>query len=206
MCEYRGRSAPSRTTNFRENYTRVRCPGNRYRSIDLVMTTPSHLIVIFGAAVDRNGEPSAALLRRIGYGHAAARLYPLAPILCSGGVVRPGPSEASIIAARLEATGISPQRLILDEVSLNTLQNVAAAVYWTCQGGHPSVVICSDAYHLPRIRMMLGFHGVDALRGPVPAGPGTAPLGHWLAMCLRETLAIPFYLAMLIAGSLRSKT
>ncbi len=168
--------------------------------------TPAHLIVIFGAAIHRNGEPSAALLRRIGYGYAAAQQYPLAPILCSGGAVRPGSSEASVIAARLTAGGVAPERLILDEVSLNTWQNVAAAVYWTRQGSHPSVVICSDAYHLPRIRMMLGYEGVRSLRGPVPAGPGTAPLGHWLAMCLREALAIPFYLALLIAGGLRSRS
>lgn len=170
------------------------------------MTTPPHLIVIFGAAINANGEPSAALLRRIRYGHAAAGLYPLASILCSGGAVRPGPSEASIIAAQLKAVGVSPERLILDDDSLDTLQNVAATARWMRSGKHSFAVICSDAYHLPRIRMLLAFQGIRTLRGPVPAGPGTAPLGHWLAMCLREMLAIPFYLVMLTSGRLRSRS
>ena len=54
------------------------------------MTSSPPLIVIFGAANRRDGEPSAALLRRIGYGLAAAREFPAAPILCSGGSIRLG--------------------------------------------------------------------------------------------------------------------
>ena len=57
------------------------------------------LIVIFGAVVRPDGSPSASLLRRIGYGLDAAKAHPDAPVLCSGGVCRPGtPSEASIMA------------------------------------------------------------------------------------------------------------
>jgi uncharacterized SAM-binding protein YcdF (DUF218 family) len=164
--------------------------------------TAPPLIVIFGAAVDPNGEPSAALLRRIAYGRAAADLFPSSPILCSGGAVRPGPTEASIMADRLIAGGVAPDRLRLDPVSLNTRQNVEAATHWRRRGEHAFVVVCSDAYHLPRITMLLGLHGVQARRGPVPAGPGGAPLDHWIYMSLREALAIPFHLAIHVVRGL----
>lgn len=117
--------------------------------------------------------------------------------------MRPGASEASIMAERLQAGGITQERLILDEASLNTRQNVDAALHWARRGGHRVIVICSDAYHLPRIRMLLSFQGFSTRRGPVPVGPGTAPLGHWLVMSLREALAVPIYLVMAIVSGLR---
>lgn len=157
------------------------------------------LIAIFGAAIRPDGTPSDALLRRIGYGLEAARLDPGAPILCSGGVVRPGPSEASIMAELLIKRGVAPQRLILDEASLDTLQNVAATQAEAARGGHPYVIVCSEGYHLPRIRMLLHLHGVESRPGPVRRGPAGAPVHGWLAMSLREGLAIPHNLAVMLA-------
>jgi len=154
------------------------------------------LIVIFGAVVRPDGSPSASLLRRIGFGLEAACEHSDAPILCSGGVCRPGPSEASIMAQVLLANGVDPDRLILDELSRSTLDNVAAAVAQVEAGGHPHVVACSDGYHLPRIRLLLILHGVESQSWPRRE---RAPLGHGLAMGLRECLAVPHNLAHVMA-------
>ena len=157
------------------------------------------LIVIFGAAIRPDGEPSDALVRRIGYGLEAAHEHPDAPILCSGGVVRPGPSEASIMAERLMRKGVDPGRLILDEASLDTLQNAAAAAAEAARGGHPYVIVCSEGYHLPRIRLLLRLHGVESRPGPFRRGPAGAPVHGWVGMSLREGLAIPHNLAVMLA-------
>ena len=155
------------------------------------------LIVIFGAAVRPDGSPSEALLRRIGCGLEAAQAHPRAPILCSGGAGPVGPSEASIMAQYLAAAGVAPRRLILDEASLSTRANVEAAVRQVADGGHPHVIICSDAYHLPRIRLLLRLAGVASVVGPMAVGP---PLGHSLAMSLREAAAIVHNLASVVAA------
>ena len=155
------------------------------------------LIVIFGAAVRPDGTPSEALLRRIGCGLAAARANPEAPILCSGGAGAVGPSEAAIMSQHLAAEGIEPHRLILDEESLSTLANVAAATRAAKAGGHPRIIACSDAYHLPRIQLLLRLAGVECVVGPM--GPG-APLGHHLAMSLREAAAIVHNLASVLTN------
>lgn len=155
------------------------------------------LIVIFGAAVRPDGRPSPALLRRIGYGLAAAERHPDAPILCSGGAVGAGPSEAQLMAEILTAHGAARPRLILDHASLDTLQNVEAAVRHVREGGHPHVLICSDGYHMPRIRLLLALSGVASRPGPVPPGRGGASVSHWLCMSLREALAIPHALVRL---------
>lgn len=155
------------------------------------------LIVIFGAVVRPDGAPSPALLRRIGGGLAAARAHAEAPILCSGGAAAPGaPSEASVMSRVLAAQGIAPERLILDEASRTTADNAAAAARQVAAGGHPYVIACSDAYHLPRIRILLSLHGVASRPWPCGERP---PFGHGLGMSLREGLAIPHNLALAVA-------
>jgi vancomycin permeability regulator SanA len=156
-------------------------------------------IVIFGAAVLADGRPSPSLLRRIGYGLTAAGEHPNAPILCSGGIGRAGPSEASIMAEVLRRRGVTPDRLALDEASLDTLQSVIAAARFVRQWGADGVIVCSDRYHLPRIRLMLGALGVATAAGPTTPGlDGTHPR-YWTRMHLREALAIPYDLGIVLA-------
>jgi len=157
------------------------------------------LIAIFGAAVLADGRPSPSLLRRIGYGFDAARAHPEAPILCSGGVGRTGPSEASVMAEVLAARGVPERRLILDEDSLDTLQSALVVHRLSRRHAVPRVVVCSDAYHVPRIRLLLGAMGVATAAGPLAQGTGGAGLAHWTRMTLREGLAIPYDLAIVLA-------
>jgi uncharacterized SAM-binding protein YcdF (DUF218 family) len=158
----------------------------------------SPLIAIFGAAVGPSGRPSAALLRRIQAGYEAAQRHPEAEIVCSGGVGRYGPSEASIMAQVLARRAVAPERLILDEDSLDTLQSVVAVARLARPRG-AGVVVCSDGYHVPRIRSMLAVLGVASRPGPRPAGPYAASLGHRLSMGLRECAALPYDVAIVLA-------
>lgn len=159
------------------------------------------LIVIFGAVVRPDGSPSASLLRRIGCGLEAALAHPEAPIFCSGGVSEPGTrSEAAIMAQALVANGIAAERLVLDEESLSTIDNAAAAARHSRAGGHPFVLACSDSYHLPRARLLLGLHGVKSR--PWPSHEHAA-FGHRLGMAVRECLAVPQNLARVVARCAR---
>lgn len=155
-------------------------------------------IAIFGAAVRPDGRPSPSLLRRIGYGLKAAQAFPEAPIFCSGGVGRAGPSEASIMAQVLRGQGVTPDRLVLDEASLDTLQSVIAVARYLRRGGRDGLIVCSDRYHQPRIRLMLGVLRVATQAGPTVRGPAGAGLRTSLRMGLREALAIPYDLGIVI--------
>jgi vancomycin permeability regulator SanA len=156
-------------------------------------------IVIFGAAVMPDGRPSPSLLRRIGYGLKAAAEHPDAPILCSGGVGRTGPSEASIMARVLRGQGVASDRLVLDEASLDTLQSVIAAARFVRRRGRGVAVVCSDRYHLPRIRLMLGALGVATVSEPTKPGLDGTRRRYWIRMHLREALAIPYDLGIVLA-------
>ena len=164
-------------------------------------------IVIFGAAVMADGRPSPSLRRRIAYGAQAAAAWPDAPVLCSGGVGAAGPSEASIIAEGLAGRAIAAQRLTLDEDSLDTLQSVVATAGFVRRRGLDGAVVCSDRYHIPRIRLLLAALGVRSRAGPTAGFQGARP--YYVAkMHLREALAIPYDLAIVLArrGALLAMT
>ncbi|HEY8617324.1 YdcF family protein [Phenylobacterium sp.] len=155
-------------------------------------------IVIFGAAVRADGRASPALARRIGYGLQAALADPQALVLCSGAVGRHPPSEAAVMAAALRARGVPDARLVLDEASRDTLQSVLAAARFLQARGLSRCVVCSDRYHILRIRLLLAALGVRAEVGPLLPGRGGARFAHWWKMRLREVLAIPYDLAIVL--------
>ncbi len=149
-------------------------------------------IVIFGAAVRPDGRASPSLRRRVGYGLAAARAAPDDLVFCSGGIGRFGASEASVMAGLLIAAGVDPARIVLDEASRDTLENVIAAAGFIRAQGLDGAVVCTDGYHVPRARMLFAALGVASRRGPVSAGRGGAPVSAWLGMTAREAVAYPY--------------
>ncbi|MCR5879798.1 YdcF family protein [Phenylobacterium sp. J367] len=161
------------------------------------MESPA-LIVIFGAAVRADGTPSPALARRIGYALEAARVRPEALVFCSGGVGEVGPSEASVMAEALAEAGVARRRLVLDEASLDTLDSVVAVARFLKARGAARCIVCSDRYHLPRIRLMLRALGIAADPGPLAPGRGGTRRAYWWKMQLREALAIPYDLALVL--------
>lgn len=160
-------------------------------------------IVIFGAAVWPGGRPSPSLVRRISYGLAVAEANPHARVFCSGAIGRHGPSEAQVMAEALIAAGVAPDRIVRDEASRDTLQSAAAAARFVHETGMARCIVCSDRYHLPRIRLLLRLFGVAAEPGPTARGTGGAGAWRWARMSAREALALP-YDAMLALARRRS--
>ncbi len=156
------------------------------------------LIVILGAAVRPDGRPSPALERRIGYGAQAAGRFPQALVFCSGAQGAAGPSEASVIAEGLRRRDIPDHRLILDEESRDTLQTVVAACRFLHSNGLRRAVVCTDAYHGPRTRMLFAMLGASAVSAPSPRRPDGSPWS-WRRMHIRECLAYPYDLAVVVA-------
>lgn len=153
-------------------------------------------IVIFGAAVGPDGQASPSLRRRTLYGAAAARAAPQDWVFCSGGVGRHGGSEASLMAGILAEAGVEPHRLVLDEDSRDTLQNVVAASRFIRGRDLEGAVICTDRYHLPRVSMLFSVLGVPAEPGPLAPHRSGTRMAYWMAMHVREAAAYPYDLAV----------
>lgn len=154
---------------------------------------------MFGAAVRADGSPSPTLRRRIAYAAAAATLHPTAELLCSGAVGRHGPSEASVMHDALVRT-IDPARLHLDEASADTLASVRAATAFARANGHDACIICTDRYHLPRVRMLFALFGMSSLPIVFARDAERTPARYRLRMQLREAAALPYDLVAGLAA------
>lgn len=156
-------------------------------------------IVVFGAAVGSDGQASPTLRRRAHFALIAAQRSPGDWIFCSGGVGRFGPSEAVVMADILVGQGINPDRIIRDEASLDTLQNVVAAASFIHERQLDGAVACTDGYHLPRVTMLFSVLGVACSAGPIEKRRMGTNWSYWLGMRARECAAYPYDLAVVMA-------
>jgi len=163
-------------------------------------------IIIFGAAVRPDGLPSNALRRRV---EAAARageaMDPKPLYLPTGGVGRHGPAEAEVMARLLRATGVPAARIVEEPTATDTLSSVrACAAILRVRGHDGPVFAASNAYHLPRCRMLLLLSGWRA-GGIAPQVPASRDWRRRWFWRLREVLAFPYDLALVAWHRLRGR-
>lgn len=142
-------------------------------------------ILVLGARVYENGEPSATLAARLDAAQAFLDEHPDAvAVLCGGqGANEPCP-EAEAMRAYLLARGVPENRLLLEDQSNNTIQNIAnAKVLLDARFGqaYRTAVLSSD-FHLARARRLMLHAGLDPYAVPAE----TPYFMQRLALHLRE--------------------
>ena len=149
------------------------------------------IMVIFGCQLREDG-PSILLKDRLDTALAYLEEHPDMTVVVSGGQGTNEPaSEARGMYDYLTQHGVDGGRILMDERSFNTRENVAyslealAAGECDTSGG---VVLVSNAFHLARARMLWERAG-----GPGPVSVLAAPASHGpsrLKMYIREPLAL----------------
>jgi uncharacterized SAM-binding protein YcdF (DUF218 family) len=158
------------------------------------------LIVLLGAKILPDGTPSRALTRRTASALAVAQAHPDALIFASGAAMAPGQaSEAAVMGDILRAAGVDPERLVLDDLSRDTLQTAVAAARFARSRGIADAVACTDTYHLPRVRLLLSLLGLRTTAGPIASGRAEAGTAYWIRAWLREAVALPYDAAIVLA-------
>lgn len=126
--------------------------------------------IILGAKV--NGEvPSLSLHYRIDAALDYANQYPHVKLILSGGQ---GPdemmTEAEAMRRYLVENGIEEERLILEEDSTSTYENLVYSKQLMLEAVKSVTIITSD-YHLARARLLaakVGFESTDAVAANTP--------------------------------------
>lgn len=124
-------------------------------------TQPAAIIVL-GCRV--NGEnPSPMLLQRISAACRYLEQFPDAVVVASGGKGEDELiSEAECIRRQLEKRGISPERILLEERSTSTRENMAfSKALLEEKGITGEIAIVSNEYHLLRARTIAKKQGLD---------------------------------------------
>lgn len=118
-------------------------------------------IVVLGAAVRPDGQPSLSLRQRVERG---VELYHagVAPFLVmSGGMGAYPPAEADAMAALAVRLGVPDDAIVREARSTSTLENAAFVRAIAESFGWRRIVVVSDTYHLARARWMFRDHGFD---------------------------------------------
>lgn len=145
-------------------------------------------IFVLGAAV--NGEtPSLALQYRIDEAERYLKENPdTVAVLCGGQGDRELITEAEAMRRALTAAGIDGERLILEDRSTNTEQNIAGACALIPSPQQATVGIVTTGFHIYRARHLLQRQGVENCFG-ISARLPDLPLFH-ANYYLREYLAV----------------
>jgi uncharacterized SAM-binding protein YcdF (DUF218 family) len=137
-------------------------------------------IVVFGAA-EYSGRPSPVLRARLDhaydlYEHGIAPLV----IVTGGAGADPMYSEGGVGRDYLIKRGVPDEDLIAETQSGDTAESAQRTAHILYANGLRECVAVSDAYHIYRIKRMLGAEGITVYGAP---RPGSVPQG-WLRRAL----------------------
>lgn len=153
---------------------------------------PYDVIVVLGAQVKPDGEPSEALRRRLALALEKARERPAAVICCGARGVKEPCAEGDFMRGWLTQQGLPPERVISENRSYDTIENIEnAREIMRAQGYSRALVVTSD-YHVRRALAICKRCGVQA------EGVGSPSVrAYWLKNHARECLAwVKFFLRL----------
>jgi SanA protein len=153
-------------------------------SVDAAPERP--VAIVLGNTVFPNGHLSRVLTERVATALALYKAGKVQRIVVSG-AVRPSDDydEPSAMAGWLEARGVPPSAVILDGLGHRTAATMASAA----SRGLRDVLICTQAYHLPRSLYFARRAGLRAIG--VSAPDHDRLLFEGLRAFVREGLARP---------------
>ena len=160
-------------------------------SYDHVEGEPN-IMVILGCQVKPWG-PSVLLQDRINKAADYLQSHPNVMVVASGGQGADEPmTEARAIYDALVERGISGERILLEEQSINTIQNLRYSIALLEQVGHDvdqDIVVVSNGFHLTRVRMLWArIHGNDDNLSTLAAPSSHVPSRY--KMYIREPIAL----------------
>lgn len=168
--------------------------------------TSSVAVVIFGAAVRRDGRPSNTLRLRVEAAVRFAARLPDTIYVPTGAVGRFGASEASVMAQLLHAAGVPPQQILIEDTGTDTVSSIRAVAALLRARGYPGpVYAATSAYHLPRCVLLMRLAGLRARACPPPPVPAARSFGKRWYWRLREVPALPWDVGLMLLARLRGR-
>lgn len=162
------------------------------------------VVIIFGAAVRPDGEPSGAMRLRVAAALETGRRL-LDPIyMPTGGQGQFGRPEAEVMADALVEAGVSRESIVVEPTAVNTLGSALACAA-LLRGSDRPAYVATSAYHMPRCVILLRLAGVQARPGRmlgVPASQRWSKRWFWR---LREVPAVPVDAVLLLSARLRRR-
>lgn len=151
---------------------------------------PADVVVVLGARVHGNGALSASLEERV---RTAVELYQdglAGRVIMSGGVGASGIDEAAAMRDRAVELGVPASDISLDSSGVDTDATVRNTVVLFRSDGVERVLVVSQFYHLPRIKLAYRAAGIDVYTVPAES---IYPIGKTPLFVAREAAGFWVY-------------
>lgn len=148
--------------------------------------TDADFLVVMGAGINGT-EPSLSMLDRLEAALDWLEAHPDSSVIVSGSKAPDElMSEAAVMAAWLEGQGIAPERILLDELSDDSRENIVNSYTLAAKNGGGRVAFVSSEYHLCRMRMIIRSLGFE----PVCVAAQTSRVSLRINYFIREAFAV----------------
>ena len=151
--------------------------------------TAYDVIVVLGAAVWPDGQPSPALQRRVLHAVDLLQRGYAAYLLVTGGVGKYPPAEAAVMQRLAVAHGIPPQHILCEDQATSTFASALRCCDMLRQRGWSRVLVVTDRYHLPRALFAFWSCGLRAVGQCSPGQTGTASMAALVLLSQRRASA-----------------
>ena len=151
-------------------------------------------IVVLGAA-QYDGRPSPVLRARLDHGIALWRRG-LAPWLILTGGTGSGDttSEAAVSRRYAMRNGVPDEAILLETRGRTTSESIRGVAALLDTRHLHRVILVSDPFHMLRLRIIAGRHGLAALMSPTANGPISSNRREAVGRVLGESVKAPFAL------------
>jgi vancomycin permeability regulator SanA len=155
--------------------------------------------IIFGAAVQSDGEPSPALRRRIEGALSAANGRRNARFMPTGGAGTSGFVEAEVMRRVLLESGVPIDHIVVESQGRNTLESSRLCTALLAAAGNVECVVpCTNPYHLTRCAVLLRLQGWHVRLAQMPSDLRKVRWWKLLFYYLREGAALPCDVVLLL--------
>ena len=147
--------------------------------------------VVFGAKANSDGSLSSSLDERVRTGVELYKQGLVSTLVMSGAVGDSGVDEPSAMRRAAISAGVPSSAIVLDHKGFDTDGTVAQTTMLFAKSGVRRVLVVSQPYHLPRVKLAYLAAGWDVRT--VPAAQGAVPIPQTPLFVAREVPAFWVY-------------
>ncbi len=167
-----------------------------YGSTDFRRTADA--AVIFGAKVESDGTPSAALRDRLEIGVSLFHKKLVRYLIMTGGIDANGNVEPAVMMDYAIARGVPADRILVDEKGVTTLASAKNCRAFAEESGFAHFLAVTQYFHCARVKMLFQRQGLRCYTVPTSSSlnrDASVPvkLSRESFLLFRETIAFPYY-------------
>ncbi len=148
--------------NFMTTWTRINANMTMNTTVPTGLPKKGHVFIVLGSGLKSSGAVTATFERRLRLAAKAAKAYPTATVLITGGAARHGRTEAEVGYRWLRKAGVKASRLLRETRSSSTIGNAKYSMALLGRDArYTSYSLISDSSHLRRASVL--FEAAEVL-------------------------------------------